>query len=69
LPVEPGLMSPSAAAMKMCSISVEPMPSMMARPVASRNSSHTDLGRCSPAETQRCSFFSAGALPAASIAR
>ena len=69
MPVEPGLMSSSAAAMKMCSISVEPMPSMMARPVAWRKSSQTDLGRCSPAETQRRRFLHAEALPAASMAR
>ncbi len=51
-------MSPSAAPMKMCSISVEPMPSMIEMPVASRKSSHTDLGRCSPAEMHRRRFFS-----------
>ena len=69
MPVEPGLMSSSAAAMNTCSISVEPMPSMIAMPVAWWNSSHTDFGRCSPAETQRRRFFSAEAFPAASMAR
>ena len=53
----------------MCSISVEPMPSMMARPVARWKSSHTDLGRCSPAEMHRRSDFSEPAFPAATMAR
>jgi hypothetical protein len=69
LPVAPGLMSSSAAAMKTCSISVEPMPSMIEMPVACRNSCHTDAGRCSPAETQRRRLVSAEAFPAASMAR
>ena len=50
-PVEPGRMSSPAAEMKMCSISVAPMPSMISTPVASRNASHVAFGRCSPAET------------------
>ena len=36
---------------------------MIATPVASRKSSQTDLGRCSPAEMQRRRFFSEGRLP------
>ena len=35
----------------MCSISVEPMPSTIATPVASRNASQVARGRCSPADT------------------
>ena len=36
---------------------------MIAIPVAWRNCSQTDLGRCSPAETQRRRFLSVAALP------
>jgi 2-aminobenzoate-CoA ligase len=65
-PVDPGRMASPEAEMKMCSISVEPMPSMISTPVASRNASQTAFGRCSPAET---AFRSDGTvLPAASIA-
>ena len=53
----------------MCSISVEPIPSMIRSPVASWKLSHTARGSVSPAETQRRRLPSAGALPAATIAR
>jgi hypothetical protein len=46
-------MSSSADPMKMCSISVAPMPSMIRTPVASWNASQVDFGSASPAETQR----------------
>ena len=59
-------MSSPAAEMKMCSISVAPMPSMISTPVASRNASQTALGRCSPADTAVRSVGTV--LPAASIA-
>jgi hypothetical protein len=45
-------MSSPEAEMKMCIISVAPMPSTMARPVASRQACQVAAGRCSPAETQ-----------------
>ena len=62
-------MSSSAAEMKMCSISVAPMPSMMRSPVASWTSRQTDAGSASPAETARRRPASRSAWPAASIAR
>ncbi len=37
----------------MCSISVDPMPSMILTPVASWNAFQVATGRCSPADTQR----------------
>ena len=52
-PVDPGTISSSAAEMKMCSISVDPMPSMILTPVASWNAFQVATGRCSPADTQR----------------
>ena len=55
-------------AMKMCSISVLPMPSMISTPVASRNASQVAFGRCSPAETAFRRARSWSVLPAASIA-
>ena len=39
----------------MCSISVEPIPSMMRMPVFSNHASETAAGSGSPAETQVCS--------------
>ena len=59
-------MSSPAAEMKMCSISVAPIPSMIRTPVASRNACHVAAGRCSPAETAAVSDGSVA--PAASIA-
>ena len=50
----------------MCSISVDPIPSMIAIPVASRNACHVAAGRCSPADTA-CRRVGSEA-PAASIA-
>ena len=41
--------------MKMCSSSVAPIPSMIVRPVASRQAVKVDSGNASPAETQRLS--------------
>jgi hypothetical protein len=37
--------------MKMCSISVAPMPSMIRMPVAARQASNVALGSASPADT------------------
>ena len=51
----------------MCSISVEPMPSMIHSPVASWNASETARGSGSPADTQRRSPV--GTFFAASMAR
>ena len=62
-------MSSSAAQTKMCSISVEPMPSMSRTPVASCTASHVAAGRCSPADTARRSCDSCAAFPDVSMAR
>jgi hypothetical protein len=51
LPVAPGRISSPEALMKMCSISVEPMPSMMRMPVFSCQASKVGRGSVSPAET------------------
>ena len=45
-------MSAPDALMKMCSISVVPMPSMMRTPVACSQASKVESGSDSPAETQ-----------------
>ena len=45
--------------MKMCSISVEPMPSMMRMPVRSNQASDTPAGSGSPADTHTRSGSSA----------
>ena len=50
----------------MCSISVDPMPSMIRTPVARWKASQVAAGRCSPAETADLSEPSEA--PAASIA-
>ncbi len=55
--------------MKMCSISVAPMPSMMRMPVASRNSSQVGFGSVSPADTQRRSEERLRSASAGRIAR
>jgi hypothetical protein len=68
-PVAPGRTSSSAAEMKMCSISVDPMPSISAIPVASAKARQVASGRCSPADTARRKERSDAALPEASIAR
>ena len=52
----------------MCSISVDPMPSMIRSPVASRKACHVVAGRCSPAETARRSPRSCSPRPAPTIA-
>ncbi len=52
----------------MCSISVDPIPSMIFTPVASLNACQTAPGRCSPAETAARSEDSRCADPPASIA-
>ena len=66
MPVEPGRMSSPAALMKMWSISVEPMPSMILRPVARSQASKVGLGRVSPAETHflRLARSKSWAMPA-----
>ncbi len=53
MPVAPGRMSSSAVAMKMCNISVAPMPSISRMPVAASTSRKVCFGRVSPAETPR----------------
>ncbi len=53
MPVEPGGMSPSSVLMNWCSISVEPMPSMISMPVACFQASNVAAGSVSPAEMQR----------------
>ena len=45
-------MSCPEAEMKMCIISVAPIPSTMPIPVASFQACQVEAGRCSPAETQ-----------------
>jgi hypothetical protein len=45
-------MSSPDAEMKMCIISVAPMPSMILRSVRSRQACQVAAGRCSPADTQ-----------------
>ena len=49
-PVLPGLIAPGRFEMKMCRISVDPMPSRMSTPKRSRHLSYSGLGRGSPAE-------------------
>jgi hypothetical protein len=51
LPVAPGRIASSGAEMKMCSISVAPMPSISFSPVAACQASKVAFGRASPAET------------------
>jgi hypothetical protein len=50
--------------MKMWSISVEPIPSMMRMPVRSNHASDTVAGSVSPADTQTRSESSADGAPA-----
>ena len=52
MPLEPGRTSSGRLEMKMCSASVEPMPSRMVLPVASRQRRRISAGSASPAETQ-----------------
>ena len=54
-------MSPGRLLTKMCSISVEPMPSRMSVPTTSRQRSPTCAGSASPAETQMRKRVRAGA--------
>ena len=61
-------MSSPAAEMKMCSISVEPMPSMIATPVASRNACQVAAAGARRRSTAARRLASAEVLPAASIA-
>ncbi|MNL69173.1 hypothetical protein D3C87_1939970 [compost metagenome] len=64
------MVSPKRLEMKMCSISVAPMPSRIGRPVFFTQSSKTGAGSVSPAETAtRSEERSAPASIAASIAR
>ena len=59
MPVDPARASSGRDAMKMCSISVEPMPSMMRMPVRSNQASDMPAGSGSPADTHTRSESSA----------
>ena len=67
MPVAPGRTCASSCEMKMCSSSVEPMPSMMSMPVASFHNCRVAAGNASPAEThlrseRRSCCFTLGAI-------
>src|SRR3954452_15142104 len=52
-------MASPAAETKMCIISVEPIPSVIAMPVRSRHARQVASGKCSPAEMQYRRVFKA----------
>ena len=65
----PGRADASSCEMKMCSISVAPMPSISVRRVASNQASRVDVDSASPADTHLRSFVARSAGACGSIAR
>jgi hypothetical protein len=67
--VAPGFECTSSDEMKMCSISVAPMPSMISMPVACFHCARVAAGSASPAETHLARLERSCALTCAAIAR